>query len=133
MSMTWGEYIELSLKRFDTINSKHVMLHLNNHPDREWTPWELKRELGLDIDENVVQTLLHVINMADLIRKNDSDNRYRGLTDGTLRLILRQRFEEEIAISRPDIPRTDLKQGFREEIRRMKKETQSLPIPNPCR
>jgi len=131
--MTWGEYIELSLKRFDTINSKHVMLHLNNHPDREWTPWELKRELGLDIDENVVQTLLHVINMADLIRKNDSDNRYRGLTDGTLRLILRQRFEEEIAISRPDIPRTDLKQGFREEIRRMKKETQSLPIPNPCR
>ncbi len=51
MSMTWGEYIELSLKRINTINSKHIMLHLSKHADREWTPAELKKTLQLDIGE----------------------------------------------------------------------------------
>ncbi len=32
MSMTWGEYIELSLKRINTINSKHIMLHMSKYP-----------------------------------------------------------------------------------------------------
>ncbi|OQY60025.1 MAG: hypothetical protein B6245_03615 [Desulfobacteraceae bacterium 4572_88] len=41
MSMTWGEYIELSLRRINTVNSKHILLHLSKNPDRDWTPREL--------------------------------------------------------------------------------------------
>ncbi len=126
MSMTWGEYIELSLKRIDTINSKHILLHLSKHSDREWTPHELKRELNLDIDIGQIKLLLQNMVKADLIREGSSDIRYRGLTDGTLYLILQSRFEEEIATYRPDIPQTDLKKDFHEEIKGLKHEKKSL-------
>ena len=126
MSMTWGEYIELSLKRINTINSKHIMLHLSKHSDREWTPRELKETLGLDIDENEIKTLLQNMVKADLIQWGSSDIDYQGLTDGTLSLILRHRFEKEIATYQPNVRQTDLKQEFREEIQRLKKDKRSL-------
>ena len=126
MSMTWGEYIELSLKRINTVNSKHILLHLSKHSDREWTPRELKETLGLDIDENEIKTLLQNMVKADLIQWGSSDIDYRGLTDGTLALILRYRFEKEIATYQPNVRQTDLKQEFREEIQRLKKEKRSL-------
>ena len=34
LSMTWGDYIELSLKRINTRNSKQIMLHLSRHSDK---------------------------------------------------------------------------------------------------
>jgi len=49
-----------------------------------------------------------------------SDIQFRGLQDGTLNLILRSRFEQEIAEFAPSPP--DLKREFREEIRRLRKE-----------
>jgi hypothetical protein len=126
MSMTWGEYIELSLKRINTVNSKHIMLHLSKHSDREWTPKELKQELKLEIDENEIKKLLQNMVKADLIQRGSSDIDYKGLTDGTLALILRHRFEKEIATYQPDVKTTDLKKSFREEIQRLKKEKRSL-------
>jgi hypothetical protein len=126
MSMTWGEYIELSLKRINTVNSKNIMLHLSKHADREWTPRELKQELRLDIDENEIKKLLQNMVSADLIQRGSTDIRYQGLTDGTLCLILRQRFEEEIATFDPNLELSDLKRNFHEEIQRLKKEKRSL-------
>jgi len=126
MSMTWGEYIELSLKRINTVNSKRIMLHLSKHSDREWTPKELKQELRLEIDENEIKKLLQNMVKADLIQRGGSDIDYRGLTDGTLALILRHRFEKEIASFDPNVELTDLKRNFHEEIQRLKKEKRSL-------
>jgi hypothetical protein len=63
---------------------------------------------------------------ADLIREGSSDIRYQGLTDGTLYLILQNRFEEEIAAYEPNVTHTDLKKNFYEEIRRLEKEKKSL-------
>ncbi len=126
MSMTWGEYIELSLKRINTVNSKHIMLHLSKHADREWTPRELKQELRLEIDEKEIKKLLQNMVKADLIQRGGSDIDYRGLTDGTLALILRHRFEKEIATYQPNVETTDLKQDFGDEIKRLKKEKRSL-------
>ncbi len=119
--MTWGEYIELSSKRINTVNSKHILLHLSKHSDREWTPGDLKDKLKLDIDENEIHNLLKVMVNADLIREGNSDIRYRGLTDGTLCLILQNRFEEEIRSFRPD-----MKKNFYEEIRQLNKDKKSL-------
>ena len=94
--MTWGEYIDLSLKRINTVNSRHLMLHLSKHADREWTPTELKETLKLDIDLQKINQLLKNMEQADLIQRGSSDIDYRGLTDGALNLILRNRFEKEI-------------------------------------
>jgi len=121
MSMTWGEYIELSLKRINTVNSKHILLQLSKHPDREWTPKELKKELKLEIEEKEIHNLLRVMVKADLIREGSSDIDYHGLTDGTLNLILRTRFEKEIATYKPD-----LKKNFHEKINALKREKKSL-------
>ncbi len=128
MQMTWGEYIELSLKRINTVNSKHILLHLSRHSDREWTPRELRDELGLDIGEKDIHKLLRVMVSADLICEGNSDMRYRGLTDGTLHLILRSRFEEEIATYQPNLKKTELylKKNFHEELEKLRKEKKSL-------
>ena len=120
MSTTWGEYIELSLKRINTVNSKHILLHLSKHSDRYWTPRELKRELGLDIETDEIKTLLQNMVKADLIQRGPSDIDFRGLTDGTLCLVLRNRFEKEIQTHQPDI-----KKDFHEELARLKKEKKS--------
>ncbi len=121
MSMTWGEYIELSLKRINTVNSKHILLHLSKHPDREWTPRDLKDELDLDIGEQEIHDLLKNMVKADLIREGRADIDYCGLTDGTLNLILRTRFEKEIQSYQPD-----LKKNFHEELEKLRKEKNSL-------
>ncbi len=121
MSLTWGEYIELSLKRINTRNSKHIMLHLNKHSDREWTPKELKGTLGLDIDEDRIKELLENMVQADLIARGGSDIDFRGLKDGTLNLILRHRFEKEIKSYQPD-----LKSDFREELEKLERDKRSL-------
>ncbi len=121
MSMTWGEYIELSLKRINTVNSKHIMLHLSKEPDREWTPLQLKTALGLDIGENEIKALLRNMVKADLIREGRSDIDFRGLTDGTLSLILQNRFAKEIASFQPD-----LKKNFHEDLEKLRKDKKSL-------
>ncbi|MCP4346581.1 MAG: hypothetical protein GY795_13780 [Desulfobacterales bacterium] len=117
MSMTWGEYIELSLKRINTVNSKKILLHLSKHSDREWTPHDLKDELELNIDEQEIHDLLKNMVKADLIREGRADIDYCGLTDGTLNLILRNRFEKEIQSYQPD-----LKKNFHEELEKFRKE-----------
>ncbi|MDM8536392.1 hypothetical protein QUF70_06530 [Desulfobacterales bacterium HSG17] len=121
MSMTWGEYIELSLKRINTVNSKQILLHLSKFPEREWTPGDLKKELKLDIDEKEIHKLLRIMVKADLILEGNSDIDYSGLTDGTLNLILRNRFEKEIATFQPD-----LKKNFHYELEKLKREKKSL-------
>ena len=121
MSMTWGEYIELSLKRINTVNSKHIMLHLSKHSDREWTPKELKDALGLDIGTDEIKRLLDNMVKADLIRKGVADIDYRGLTDGTLNLVLRSRFEKEISSHQPD-----MKKNFHEELEKLEKDKKYL-------
>jgi hypothetical protein len=58
---------------------------------------------------------------ADLIREGRSDIDFRGLTDGTLSLILQNRFAKEIASYQPD-----LKKNFHEELEKLRKDRKSL-------
>ncbi|MDM8551067.1 hypothetical protein QUF72_13350 [Desulfobacterales bacterium HSG2] len=126
MQMTWGEYIDLSLKRINTVNAKHILLHLSKHSEREWTPGELRGELGLEIGEKDIRELLKTMVSADLICEGSSDIDYRGLTDGTLCLILRHRFEKEIATYQPNLEKTDMRRSFQEELRKLRDEKESL-------
>ena len=56
-----------------------------------------------------------------VIQRGPSDIDFRGLTYGTLCLVLRNRFEKEIQTYQPDI-----KKDFHEELARLKKEKKSL-------
>ncbi|MCP4692071.1 MAG: hypothetical protein GY859_28760 [Desulfobacterales bacterium] len=121
MSATWKEYIEKILKKINDRNSKDILLHLSKNSDRYWTPKELKKELQIDLDEKEIQKRLHLMVAADVIEWGSSDIQFRGLQDGTLNLILRNRFEEEIRGFAPD-----LTIEFHDRIKQLEAEKKSL-------
>lgn len=121
MSRTWAEYISLTLQRINDRNAKKLLLHLNKHSDRFWTPRELKSALQLDLSEYEIQDRLITMSESDLIARGTSDIQFRGLQDGTLDLILRNRFEQEISQFIPD-----LKEEFQGKLGELQKENRRL-------
>lgn len=103
MSKTWAEYLRLTFQRVNGTTTKNLMLFLNKHDDRYWTPRELKAQLNLDLTEEEIYQRLVLLAESDVILRGVSDIRFRGLQDGTLNLILRHRFEEQIEGFEPDL------------------------------
>jgi Restriction endonuclease len=104
MSKTWAEYIWLTMKRVNGgRHTKQLMLYLSKHADRYWTPRELKQKLGIELSEDELYERLVLLAESDMIERGESDIDFGGLQDGTLRLILRNRFEKEIEGFEPDI------------------------------
>lgn len=58
---TWGEYIELTLQRINDRYAKAILLHLNKHSDRYWTPKEIKEALHLDLEVNDIHRKLLIL------------------------------------------------------------------------
>ncbi|MCP3945108.1 MAG: hypothetical protein GY710_27020 [Desulfobacteraceae bacterium] len=121
LSKTWNEYIQLTLHKINDKYAKSMLLHLSKHSDRYWTHKDIKRELQIDLDLDEIHKKLLLLVEADVIEWGKSDIQFRGLQDGTLNLILRSRFEEEIKGFAPD-----LKQEAHEKIRKLEKENKSL-------
>ena len=121
MWQTWREYIDSTLQRVNDHNAKSLLLFLNKHDDRYWTPGQLKAELQLDLDLNDIQRKLLTLVESDLLTQGASDIQFRGLQDGTLSLILRNRFEQEINDFLPDF-----KQEFHAQIAKLRSEKRQL-------
>ncbi len=107
MFRTWGEYIDSAVKRINDTNAKDILLWMSKHADREWTPKGLKEKLTLELSPTQIHERLELLAETDVIQRGVSDIRYSGLQDGTMNLILRNRFEEEIKTYAPDL-RKDL-------------------------
>jgi len=121
LSKTWGEYIYKNLSRLNDRHSKHIVLHLTKYHERTWTPKEIKEALGLELSPDEIHRKLELLMEADLIADGGSDIRFQGLQDGTLYLILRSRFEEEILTFAPDFG-----QDFRRDIAALQKDNKRL-------
>ncbi|MCP4699744.1 MAG: hypothetical protein GY862_23270 [Gammaproteobacteria bacterium] len=121
MSKNWNEYIQWTLQRVNDRNAKSLLLCLNKHADRYWTPKELRDELGLDLEIDDIQRKLVTLSESDMIDRGGSDIDFRGLQDGTLNLILRHRFEKEIKGFVPDF-----KQEFSEKIKKLTVKNRKL-------
>jgi hypothetical protein len=98
-----------------------MLLHLSKNSDRYWTPHDLKKELQLDLPENEIKKRLVLLAESDVIDRGTSDIQFRGLQDGTLNLILRNRFEEEISTFVPD-----LRLDFQKQIDELKADKSHL-------
>ncbi|MEM7539935.1 MAG: hypothetical protein AAF639_47720, partial [Chloroflexota bacterium] len=96
MSKTWAEYLRRTFRKVNGTTTKKLMLFLNKHNQRDWTPKELRKELNLDLSEEDVYERLVALEGTDVIQRINSDIDFRGLADGTLKLVLRHRFEKEI-------------------------------------
>ncbi|SLM31865.1 conserved hypothetical protein [Desulfamplus magnetovallimortis] len=121
MSRTWGEYIQLTLQKINDRHAKNLLLFLSKHSDRYWTPAELKETMGLELEINEIQEKLLTLVEADMLEWGNADIDFRGLQDGTLNLILRNRFEKEIHNFEPD-----LKKEFHEKIEALKQEEHKI-------
>jgi len=121
MSKTWSEYIQLTLKKINDRYAKEMLLHLSRHSDRYWTHQDIRDELEIDLDLDKIKQKLILLVEADVIEWGSSDIQFRGLRDGTLNLILRNRFEEEIRGFAPD-----LRQEANEQIRELRREKKRL-------
>lgn len=121
MMRTWEEYIPLALKRVNDQHAKSMLLHLSKYNDREWTPRQLKETLSLTLSEAEIHERLIRLADSDVIEEGTSNIRFRGLKDGTLNLILRSRFEEEISSFVPD-----LKQEFQQTIQKLRSDKRRL-------
>ncbi|MCP4755245.1 MAG: hypothetical protein GY866_30645, partial [Proteobacteria bacterium] len=121
MSKTWSEYIELTLQNVNDRYAKQMLLFLSKHSDRYWTNQELKDTLEIDLPLDEIQKKLLLMHEADVIEWGSSDIQFRGLQDGTLNLILRNRFQYEIEGFAPD-----LKNEFHEQVAQLKKDKNRL-------
>jgi len=131
MSETWNEYLQLTLPRINDKYAKTMLLHLSKYADCYWTPKSLKDKLQIDLDFYQIQDKLIKMSEADVIERGVSDIEFRGLQDGTLKLILRNRFEEEIKLFNPsDLhsqePKFDLISEFKTQIESLKTENRKL-------
>jgi hypothetical protein len=123
MSETWNEYLQLTLERVNDIHAKNILLHLSKHADRYWTPRDLKGALSLPLDINKIQKKLLILSEADMIERGVADIDFRGLQDGTLNLILRNRFEKEINESESG---PNLRKEFEKKIKALTVKNQQL-------
>ena len=121
LSMTWAEYIEQTVKRINDSHAKHILLHLSQNNNQEFTPRELKEKLKIPLSENQIQERMQELVKADLIEEGSSDIDYHGLKDGTLNLVLRNRFQKEILSFAPNFV-----EEFRQQIESLKKDKKSL-------
>lgn len=121
MMRTWEEYIPLALKRVNDQHAKSILLHLSKHADREWTPRQLKAALALELSEAQIHEKLIGLAESDVIEEGSTNIRFRGLQDGTINLILRSRYEEEISNFVPD-----LKQEFHQTIGALRTDKRRL-------
>ena len=121
MTKTWHEYIQLTLQKNNDRHAKNMLLYLSKHSHRYYTHRELKEKLQIDLDLEVIKKKLLLLVEADVIEWGVSDIDFRGLQDGTLNLILRNRFEKEISGYVPD-----LKQEAYQQIRELQKDKKRL-------
>jgi hypothetical protein len=121
MYLTWGEYIDKTVNELNDKNAKNILLFLSKNNEQYYTPKDLKEKLGLDLEINEIHKQLIVLKEADLIHKGVSNIQFKGLEDGTLNLILRKSYEEEIDGFEPDF-----KQEFADQIAELKKENKQL-------
>jgi hypothetical protein len=121
MFLTWGEYLVKILDQVNNRNAKKLLLYLNKHSDRYWTPKQLKAELNLDLEDSDIQKELVILWKIDVIERGTSYIQFRGLQDGTLNLVLRRCFEEEIEGDAPDFPKE-----FSKIIEKLQTENRSL-------
>jgi len=118
MSKTWAEYLRRTFRKINGTTTKKLMLFLNKHNTQYWTPRELKRKLNLDLSEDEIFERLEILVASDVIDQGSADIRFRGLEDGTLKQVLRNRFQEEIEGIEPDF-----KSEFEELLATERKET----------
>jgi hypothetical protein len=66
-AQTWEAYIEQTIKQVNDRYGKHILLHMSKHNDRDWTARQLKQELHLKEDDQVIEQKLTALVKGDRV------------------------------------------------------------------
>jgi len=58
MTMTWGEYIGLTMDKSNERYAKSILLHLSKHPDRNWTAGEVNGYVSVVLNNPLESAIL---------------------------------------------------------------------------
>jgi hypothetical protein len=111
MSITWNEYLVLTLDQVNDKNAKNILLWIYKYHKRFWNPIQLKKDMKLALDVDDIYRQLIILSNAEIIERGTSDYQFKALEDGTLNLIIKNRFQEQILGIVPD-----LKQDFADKL-----------------
>jgi len=100
---TWSEYINTTIKEVNDTYAKQILLFLSRERHKECTRDEISDHLNGALSDRELEHRLRTLVYGDLITKGSNDFRYSGIPDDILDLIFRDRYEEEIYRTRPDI------------------------------
>ncbi len=100
---TWSEYIDSTIKEVNDAHAKQILLFLSRERYKECTRVEIGNHLNGELSDRELEHRLRTLVYGDLITKGSNDFRYSGIPDDILDLIFRDRYEEEIFNTRPDI------------------------------
>ncbi len=103
LSRTWSEYIDTTIKEVNDKYAKQILLFLSRERHKECTREEIGNHLNGALSDRELEHRLRTLVYGDLITKGSNDFRYSGIPDDILDLIFRERYEEEIYRTHPDI------------------------------
>jgi len=101
---TWSEYIDTTIREVNDKYAKQILLFLSRERHKECTRIEIDNHLNGELSDRELEHRLRTLVYGDLITKGSNDFRHSGIPDDILDLIFRDRYEEEIYRTRPDIP-----------------------------
>lgn len=117
----WMTWLAKALNRINERHAKKILLYMTRIADQQVTPRILKEKLALEISEEQIHNKLEMLREAELIRAARSEYRYYALKDGTFYLLLKQRFEDQLAELDPEA-----ELGIGEAVARLTRERNSL-------
>ncbi len=117
----WMTWLAKALNRINERHAKKILLYMTRVADQQVTPKILKEKLALEISEQEIHNKLEMLREAELIRAARTEYRYYALKDGTFYLLLKQRFEDQLAELDPEA-----ELGIHETVARLTAERNSL-------
>ena len=91
---TWLEYINSAFPRINDKYAKDIVLYLSKHRDRFISRSELKKHLGLDMPDYMLDKKMDALLKCDIIEENRF--RYRGIQDNIFDKVFRSRYADDI-------------------------------------
>ncbi|MDJ0839219.1 MAG: hypothetical protein QNK37_22065 [Acidobacteriota bacterium] len=122
ISRLWSEYINSAVSRINNVNAKKIILFLAKHHEQQFTPYEIRKNLKLDLSDAEISDRLQQMRKADIIARGDTGIHYRGLGDPLFELVFRRFFEAEVE----DVDAQTLEAEYEARFKKLKHQMDNL-------
>jgi len=109
----WEEYTWHAFDQLNDHNAKKIVLYLARHGEETRGRDQIMADLGLEISDPELETLLHKLYRVDMVAQTSSKFRYQGLGDPIFEMVFRHMYEEEIE----NVPQESINQDIERQLK----------------